>query len=125
MPEIDELIESRQIDVRCWHCEWSEPRALSWLSTQRHMACPECASVIVLDTSEVRREIARQRRQLATLREQMTKLLDDAGKISRPAQRPSRITSLAPKLDLALSRTHPDTLVPCMRPAASSRRFPR
>jgi hypothetical protein len=125
MGELDELIENREIDIHCWQCQWTEPRSLSWLSSQRHMNCPLCASVIVLDSSEVRREIARQRRQLAALHGQMVNLLQSAGKIARRAQLPPRMTGLTPKMDLALARTHPNTLIPSMRPAAAARRFPR
>jgi hypothetical protein len=125
MPELNALIEGREIDVKCWLCGWTESRTLAWLSAQRHMNCPRCSSVIVLDGSEVRREIARQRKQLSTLHGQMVILLQSANKISRRAQVPPRMTALAPKMDLALARSHPNTLTPAMRPAAAARRFPR
>ena len=125
MAELDELIEGREIDIRCWHCGWTEPRTLAWLSAQRHMSCPRCTSVIVLDSSEVRREITRQRKQLSALHGQMLNLLESASKIARRAQLPPRMTGLAPKMDLALARSHPNTLIPSMRPAAAARRFPR
>jgi hypothetical protein len=125
MAELNDLIEGREIDITCWQCSWTEPRTLAWLSAQRHMNCPGCSSVIVLDSSEVRREIARQRRQLSALHGQMVNLLQSAGKISRRAQLPPRMTALAPKMELALARSHPNTLIPSMRPAAAARRFPR
>jgi ribosomal protein S27E len=125
MAELDEVIEGREIDIKCWHCGWTEPRTLAWLSAQRHMNCPVCTSVIVLDSSEMRREINRQRRQLSALHGQMVNLLQSAGKISRRAQLPPRMTGLTPKMDLALARSHPNTLIPSMRPAAAARRFPR
>ena len=123
MEAIEEMIEARELDVRCWQCDWHEGRSLKWLSAQRHMNCPHCESVIVLDTSEVRREIARQRRQLTALHEQMGKLLEGASKTAQRTSRPSRMSSLAPPLDLALAKKHPDTLIPSMRPAAGTRRF--
>ena len=123
--ELSELIDSREIDIKCWQCGWSEPRTLAWLSAQRHMNCPGCSSVIVLDSSEVRREIARQRRQLSALHGQMVSLLESASKTSRRAQLPPRMANHAPKMELALSRSHPNTLIPSMRPAAAARRFPR
>jgi ribosomal protein S27E len=125
MAELNDLIDSREIDIKCWHCGWSDARTLAWLSSQRHMNCPGCSSVIVLDSSEVRREIARQRKQLSALHGQMVNLLESATKISRRAQLPPRMTALAPKMDLALARSHPNTLIPSMRPAAAARRFPR
>jgi hypothetical protein len=125
MAELNDLIEGREIDVKCWLCGWIESRTLAWLSAQRHMNCPSCRSVIVLDSSEMRREITRQRKQLSTLHGQMVTLLQSANKISRRAQVPPRMTSVAPKMDLALARTHPNTLTPSMRPAAAARRFTR
>jgi hypothetical protein len=76
MSDLQQVIEAREIDIRCWHCGWIESRTVSWLNSKRHMSCPTCSSVIVLDTSEVRREITRQRRQLSTLHGQMVNLLD-------------------------------------------------
>jgi hypothetical protein len=125
MAELDEVIEGREIEVRCWHCGWAESRALNWVAAQRHMGCPTCESVIVLDSSEVRREINRQRKQLQALRGQMVSLLEGASKISRRAQLPPRMTDMAPKMDLALARSHPNTLIPSMRPAAAARRLQR
>ena len=125
MASLNELIERREIDIRCWQCDWSEARTLSWLSTQRHMNCPVCAAVIVLDTSEVRREISRQRKQLSALHGQMVNLLQSADKISRRAQLAPRLSGRQPNSELELARSHPNTLIPSMRPAAAARKFPR
>jgi hypothetical protein len=105
--ELQDVIEGREIQIRCWHCGWSEARTLSWLSSMRHMGCPTCSSVIVLDTSEVRREITRHRRQLATLHGQMVNILDVASQQHLP--RPVRQTSCRANLDLALAHRHPDS----------------
>jgi hypothetical protein len=125
MDELDKLIEQREIDIRCWHCSWTEARALRWISAQRHMNCPTCGSVIVLDSSQVRREISRQRKQLEALHSQMVDLLQSAGKIARRAQLPPRMAGLAPKMDLALAHSHPNTLIPSLRPAAAAKRLHR
>lgn len=125
MAELDDLIERREIDVRCWHCNWTEARTLNWVAAQRHMSCPACASVIVLDSSALRREINRQRKQLSALHGQMVNLLQGASKISRRAQPAPRMSGIAPKMDLALARSHPDTLTPAMRPASAARRLQR
>lgn len=125
MAELEDLIEQREIDVRCWQCGWTEARTLNWVAAQRHMSCPTCSSVIVLDSSELRREISRQRKQLSTLHGQMVNLLQGASKISRRAQLPPRMTGIAPKMDLALARSHPNTLIPSMRPASAARRLQR
>ena len=121
---MDEMIEGRELEVQCWQCDWKGGRTLSWLSSQRHMICPECSSVIVLDTSKVRREIARQRRQLSALRAHMGRFLqEEVSQIARPPPRALHQGSMTPRLDLALARKHPETLLPCMRPAATTRRF--
>ena len=125
MADLNELIERREIDIRCWHCNWTESRALSWISAQRHMNCPTCSSVIVLDSSELRREMSRQRKQLEALHEQMVNLLQSAGRIARRAQFPRRLSGLAPKMDLALAKSHPHTLMSSLRPAAAVKRLHR
>jgi hypothetical protein len=126
MPDLNELIERREIDIRCWHCSWTESRTLSWISAQRHMTCPTCSNVIVLDGSELRREISRQRKQLEALHGQMVNLLQSASRISpRRAQLPPRMPGFAPKMDLALARSHPNTLIPSLRPAAVAKRLHR
>lgn len=125
MAQLDEMIDSREMDIKCWHCGWTEARTLAWLSSRRHMNCSGCASVIVLDSSELRREITRQRKQFSALHGQMVNLLQTASKISRRAQLRPRLVGLTPTMDLALARSHPNTLIPSMRPAAAARRFPR
>jgi len=105
-PDLQEVIERREIEIGCWQCGWSEARTLSWLSSMRHMSCPTCCSVIVLDTSEVRREITRHRRQLAALHGQMLSILDTASKQQLP--RTVRQSSGRAGLDLALAHRHPD-----------------
>lgn len=109
MSDLQQVIEGREIEVRCWQCGWTEARTVSWLSSKRHMSCPTCDSVIVLDTSEVRREIMRQRKQLATLHGQMASLLEPSGKIWLRPHRAPRQGNLRPVLDLALAQRHPET----------------
>ena len=106
MSELQEVIEGRDFDIRCWHCGWAEARTLRWVSSKRHMSCPTCSSVIVLDTSQVRREIVRQRKQLAALHGQMVRIMDTAGK--QPALGAVRHSVCRPQLDLALAHRHPD-----------------
>jgi hypothetical protein len=106
MSELQQVIEGRELDIRCWHCGWMETRTLNWVSSKRHMSCPTCSSVIVLDTSEVRREIGRQRRQLAALHGQIVKIMEPSNK--QPLLPADRQSSSRPKLDLALAHRHPD-----------------
>lgn len=122
MSSLQQVIEGREIDIRCWHCGWIEARTLSWLSSMRHMSCPTCSSVIVLDTSEVRREIMRQRRQLSALHGQIVSLLDTSSK--QRALRSKRQPSSRPNLDLALGHRHPDVLTSASR-TTSVRRVTR
>ncbi len=89
------------------------------------MNCPACAGVIVLDTSDMRRAIANQRRQLSALHEQMTKLLGGACKIAPHSRLPPRTAPLAPQLDLAIARKHPDTAASSLRLMAAARRVRR
>ena len=89
------------------------------------MNCPTCSSVIVLDSSQVRREITRQRKQLEALHGQMVNLLRSASKIARRAHLPTRGTGVAPKMDLALAHSHPSTLIPSLRPAPAAKRLHR
>jgi ribosomal protein S27E len=106
MLELQDLIEAREFEIRCWHCGWAEARTLSWVSSKRHMSCPTCSSVIVLDTSGVRREILRQRKQLAALHCQIVRIMDTSGK--QPLQHTVRRPNGRPDLDLALAHRHPD-----------------
>lgn len=106
MSELHEVIEGRELEIRCWHCGWAEARTLSWVSSRRHMSCPTCSSVIVLDTSGVRREILRQRKQLAALHGQIVRIMDTSR--TQPLQHTVRRTNGRPNLDLALAHRHPD-----------------
>lgn len=125
MQELIESIEERKLMVRCWHCDWHEQRTLSWFSGQRHMNCPQCESIIVLDTSDVRRELARQRRQLSELRTQIAKLLGDARKRSTLLSGESASVPQDPLMELAIAKSHPDILLPSIRGAAAARRHAR
>jgi hypothetical protein len=124
MWDLQQVLEEREIDVRCWQCGWTEARTMSWLSSKRHMSCPTCDSVIVLDTSQVRREIMRQRKQLAALHGQMVNLLESPNKISQRPLQTLRHANPRPVLDLALAHRHPETLALSAR-ATSMRRSTR
>jgi hypothetical protein len=65
------LIESYEFEIDCRHCGWSGRHNVGWLNARRDMNCPACRGVIVLNTSERRRQIAALRRQVAALREQL------------------------------------------------------
>jgi hypothetical protein len=125
MQELIESIEERTLLVRCWHCDWNELRTLSWFSGQRHMNCPYCENIIVLDTSDVRRELTRQRRQLSELGSQIAKLLGDARKRSMLLPGESGSVPQDPMMGLAIAKSHPDNSLPSLRGAAAARRHAR
>jgi hypothetical protein len=125
MGDMREVIESSEIRVSCWQCEWADYRTIGWLGARRDMNCPACSSVIVLDTSKVRAAIAHQRQQLAALHGQMTQLLEGATKIARSAQVPAKTSKPTRPQDLALARMHPDASEASSRSAVATRRFSR
>jgi hypothetical protein len=104
MFDLGAVIAAREIDVGCRQCGWTEPRALSWLDSKRHMNCPKCDSLIVLNTSDVRRAITQQRQQLTALHGQLVNLLGSSNEVSKPAQCSRRSLQPRPALDLELAQ---------------------
>ena len=72
MADLTNVIEMLQLRIECRHCGCCEDKTLSWLSTRRDMNCHQCGGVIVLNTSERKREIAALRRQIASLHRQLS-----------------------------------------------------
>jgi hypothetical protein len=101
MSALSEAIESRELAVQCRCCGWSEPRTLSWLSARRDMNCPACCSVIVLNTSERRREISHLRRQMAALHEHFAGVIPAVGQFMIGERVPVRTTPVASELALS------------------------
>ena len=101
MCALSEAIESRELEVVCGHCGWTELRTLLWLSARRDMNCPACCSVIVLNTSERRQQISLLRRQMAALHERFADVIPAVGYFKIGARVPSRATPMAPELALA------------------------
>ncbi len=106
MSALSEAIESRELAVRCPHCAWSDLRAISWLSERRDMNCPACRGVIVLNTSERRREISLLRRQVAILHKHLADLIPAADHFVNGTRRPVRTTDMA----LALAGVYRENL---------------
>ncbi len=102
MSALDELIEARELEVRCPHCKWAELRVLSWLSGRRDMNCPTCLRVIVLNTSERRREIASLRRQVFALHALLADTISTADQFIRRTDAHLRSRPAEATLDLAL-----------------------
>jgi hypothetical protein len=117
--EVEELLEQREIDVDCWQCTSQVRLTLLWVSTHRDMCCPECGTLIILNTSKLQGEVARLRRQLGALHSQMSGVLNDAPKIVR---RMPRQVDIKPQFKLALAKSHPDKLSGCVSAVSGSRR---
>lgn len=100
MSALSEAIESREIEVQCRCCGWSELRTLNWLGARRDMHCPACLSVIVLNTSERRREISHLRRQMAALHEHFADVISERNHFTSAARMPVRAAPSAPNLAL-------------------------
>jgi hypothetical protein len=117
------LIESRELEVICGHCGWAGHRPLSWLSSHRDMNCPTCAGVIVLNTSERRREIMAVRRQVSALHDQLAGSLTVAeGIMAASASKPRSET---PKPELTLLHQLRDNKWPSLNDTGKYRRIAR
>lgn len=117
--EVEELLEQREIDVDCWRCGNKAQLTLHWVSTHRDMCCPDCGTLIILNTSKLQGEVARLRRQLGALHAQMSGVLTDVQKMSRRMPRPADIK---PQFKLALAKSHPDKLSGCVSAVSAQRR---
>jgi hypothetical protein len=71
MESLERLIEARELDVRCPHCQTTNVRTLGWLRDRHEMTCSECDELIVLGTAEIRNQIRTTTRQLRDLSEQL------------------------------------------------------
>jgi hypothetical protein len=73
-----ELIESRELDVECRPCGWTESRTIAWLLTHRDMECPNCLGIIVLNTSDMKDRMRHLRRQVSDLRRHLGESIGDS-----------------------------------------------
>ena len=67
MQSLQDLIDSREIDLACGSCQRTHTRPVAWVRSRREMACPDCHGTIVLGTSELKgriRDIERQMQEL-------------------------------------------------------------
>jgi hypothetical protein len=93
MNALNILIEQHEMSIECPHCGWMGTNTLEWMSAHRDTKCPACLGVIVLNTTEKRREIANFRRQALALAAQLS---DSIPVILRPL--PAK-----PKLQLVIA----------------------
>jgi len=110
MSALNDLIESRELEVQCRHCGWAELRTLSWLGVRRDMNCPACSGVIILNTSERRLAITRLRRQVSALHEHLVEMIPAADYSVNGAQLQVRTAPLALRLELALASAYRETM---------------
>jgi hypothetical protein len=75
MSDLTAVIGSKELPVDCGQCNWQDARCLDWLLVHRDMICPGCGGVIVLNTSERRRQMAALQRQVRALHEQLVETL--------------------------------------------------
>ncbi len=71
MDSLERLIEARELDVRCPHCQANNVRTIGWLRDRQEMSCAACEELIVLGTAELRSQIRNTSRQLRDLSEQL------------------------------------------------------
>lgn len=101
MSALNDLIESREVEIRCPHCGWRELRTLRWLAPLRDMNCTACRNVIVLNTSERKREIACLRRQISTLHDQLAGMMP-ASRFAQRVQTGMRAAPVKLKLEISM-----------------------
>jgi hypothetical protein len=118
-PEVEELLEQREIDVDCWKCGGKAQLTLHWVSTHRDMCCADCGTLIILNTSRLQGEVTRLRRQLGALHAQMSGVMTDVKKMTRRAP---RAVEIKPQFKLALAKSHPDKLSGCVSAVSAMRR---
>jgi hypothetical protein len=107
--DLTSVIEALQLRIECRHCGCCEDKTLSWLSTRRDMNCCRCGGVIVLNTSELKREIAALRRQVASLHRQLSGTIPAAGCVMDKANGLIRSTLPPPVPELSLVHAYRDS----------------
>ena len=71
MESLERLIDNRELDVICPHCQTTNVRSLGWLRDRPEMNCAHCEELIVLGTAELRNLIRTTTRQLRDLSQQL------------------------------------------------------
>ena len=126
MADLTSVLEMLQLRIECRHCGCCEDKTLSWLSTRRDMNCRQCSGVIVLNTSERKREISALRRQVASLHQQLSGTIPAAGCVMDKASRLIRAALPPPRPELSLVHVYRDSSGRCLngqsRAAARFRR---
>lgn len=108
MADLTNMIDTLQLRVECPHCGYGEDKTLSWLSTRRDMNCCQCSGVIVLNTSERKREMAALRRQVESLHDQLVDTISTADCIKTQTGKFFKAALPAPRPELSLVSAYRD-----------------
>jgi hypothetical protein len=107
--DLTSLLETFQLQIECRHCGCCEDKTLNWLNERRDMNCCQCGGVIVLNTSERKREIAALRRQVASLHDQLVgTIIPGADCVLAKVSGLMRSALTAPQLELSLVDAYRD-----------------
>ena len=74
-PGLDEVIESREMDIECHACHALNLRTLGWMRNRHETQCDCCGDLIVLGTAELRSQMRNTERLLRVLSEQLMEQL--------------------------------------------------
>jgi hypothetical protein len=69
---IAEIVSAYELTIGCDKCGAQTPRTIGWIRLHRDMKCPECAAVIVLNTSRITATMRSVERRLGDLKTQLT-----------------------------------------------------
>ena len=71
MESLERLIDTRELEVPCPHCQTKNVKTIGWLRERQEMTCSECDELIVLGTAQIRSQIRDTARQLRDLSESL------------------------------------------------------
>ena len=108
MADLTNVIETLRLRIECPHCGYSEEKSLHWLSGRRDMNCCQCSGVIVLNTSNRKREMAALRRQVENLHDQLIDAIATPDCIKTPAGKLVRAPLSTPRPELCLVHAYKD-----------------
>lgn len=74
---IDEVIDSRDMEVECHACHAPNHRTLGWMRDRHETQCDCCGELIVLGTAELRSKMRNTERLLRVLSEQLSQTLQN------------------------------------------------
>lgn len=66
------IVSAYELTISCEKCGAQAPRTIGWIRLHRDMKCPDCGSVIVLNTSRITATIRSVEKRLGDLQTQLT-----------------------------------------------------